>query len=173
MLNQRYVFRSCTLARPLTRPGLNSTTQREICWWLAQGDSKEVAAKKAGLPDTYRLHRFARTREFADELRSAMLDHMSTNLAPKAVRILDEIMSDSKVQPRVRVDAAKCLLDRAGYSTSEERKKPPDPEEMESWSTVELQKFIRAGEDQLRKESDRRFKDAKLIESPSVAEVLS
>ena len=94
-----------------------------------------------------------------------MLDHMGTNLAPKAVRILDEIMSDRKVQPRVRVDAAKALLDRSGYSVSEERKKPLGPDDIEAMSVEELQQFIVAGERTIEEIKERRATGAKLIEA--------
>jgi hypothetical protein len=115
------------MGRPPSRAGFSNTTQREICWWLANGCSKEEAARRAGLPDTYRLHKFTRTREFADQLREGLRDHMSVNLAPKAVKILNDIMSDDKVTPRVRVDAAKALLDRAGYAVNEAKKPEPKP----------------------------------------------
>lgn len=38
------------------------------------------------------------------------------DLAPRCVQILDDIMQDEKVNPGVRVGAAKDLLDRAGYA---------------------------------------------------------
>ncbi|HUQ36938.1 MAG TPA: hypothetical protein VM144_11240 [Aestuariivirga sp.] len=160
------------MGRPPSRPGLGSTSRRELCWFLAQGYPQEEAAKRAGLPDVRRLHAFARTREFADELREAMHDHMGVNLAPKAVRILDEIMSDSKVQPRVRVDAAKALLDRAGYSASEERKKPLGPDDIEAMSVEELQQFIQAGERTMEDIKERRANGAKLIDNDTRQGVL-
>lgn len=104
------------MARPLSRSGLNDATQREVVWWLARGCNREEAAKRAGLPTSTRVSQFARTREFASALREGLLDHMANDLAPRAVRILADIMSDEKVQPRVRVDAAKALLDRSGYA---------------------------------------------------------
>lgn len=101
-----------------------------------------------------------------------MHDHMGVNLAPKAVRILDEIMSDSKVQPRVRVDAAKALLDRAGYSASEERKKPLGPDDIEAMSVEELQQFIQAGERTMEDIKERRANGAKLIDNDTRQGVL-
>jgi hypothetical protein len=135
------------MGRPPSRAGFDDTTQREICWWLANGCSKEDAARRAGLPDTYRLHQFTRTREFADQLRQGLRDHMSVNLAPQAVKILNEIMSDDKVNARVRVDAAKALLDRAGYSAAESAaanqptRRAGKP--LEQMSADELAAFIR------------------------------
>ena len=109
-----------------SRAGLNDTTQRELCWHLAQGASREEAARRAGLPDGTRLEHFARTKEFADELRIAMQDHLATNMAPRAVKVLREILDDKNVNPRVRVDAAKVILDRSGYAASEAAKPPPE-----------------------------------------------
>lgn len=152
------------LGRPPSRPGLGNTTRRELCWHLAQGLSKEDAARRAGLPDTYRLADFARTKIFADELRDALHDHLGVNLAPKAVRILDEIMSDSKVTPRVRVDAAKVLLDRAGYAAREEgSRKPINPDES-SWSIDELNQMIAKIQSKLEEVKNQRAEGATLIE---------
>lgn len=114
------------MGRPPSRTGLNDATQRELVWWLAKGLSKEDAAKRAGLPSSGRLYHFARTRDFADALREGLVDHMSNELAPKAVRILDEIMSDEKVTSRVRVDAAKAILDRSGYAATPPGGRPDD-----------------------------------------------
>lgn len=154
------------MARPLSRPGLGTTTRRELCWWLAQGYPKEEAAKRAGLPDTYRLHAFARTKEFAGELQDALRDHLGTNLAPKAIRILNEIMSDSKVTPRVRVDAAKAILDRAGYSTGEEPRRIPALDNMESMTIEELQNLVVKLDQEIEEEKNRRADCAVLIEGP-------
>jgi hypothetical protein len=144
-----------------------------LCWHLACGFSQAEAAKKSGLPDTYRLAQFSRTRAFADELQTALRDYMGTQLAPKAVRILNEIMSDGKVQARVRVDAAKALLDRAGHGVSETQKRSSiDPEEMASWSEEELRKFISTAQGELQEAADRRFRGARLIENNSDLGVL-
>lgn len=151
------------MARPLSRPGLGTTTRRELCWWLAQGFSKEEAAKRAGLPDTYRIYQFTRTTVFADELRDALRDHLGTNLAPKAVRILDEIMSDTKVNARVRVDAAKALLDRAGFSVGEEAPKKLVDLDESSLSIDELQKIVERLKCDIAAEENRRAEGATVI----------
>lgn len=104
------------LGRPPTHAAILESTQREIVWWLAKGLSREEVARRVGLPSADRLHHFARTKEFANELRLALSDYMATELAPKAVAIMDEIMSDKNVSPRVRVEAGKTILDRSGYS---------------------------------------------------------
>lgn len=137
------------MPRPPTRAGINGTTQREIVWWLAQGCTKEDAARRAGLPDTYRLHAFARTEGFAVALRQALQDHLATNLAPEAVKILSEIMRDDKVQSRVRVDAAKAILDRSGFAAGngEHSGVSGDVHEM---SIAQLEAFITEREGKLK-----------------------
>jgi hypothetical protein len=86
------------------------------------------------------------------QLRLALTDHMSTELAPKAVRILDDIMSDDKVTARVRVDAAKALMDRAGYSPAaidpSARRRGSDAS-LREMSIDELRAFVTFGKAEL------------------------
>lgn len=155
------------MPRPPTKTGLNDASQRELVWWLAKGLPKEEAAKRAGLPSSSRLYHFTRTKQFADELREALTDHMSTELAPKAVRILDEIMSDDKVTPRVRVDAAKALMDRAGYSPAaidpDARRRGSDAS-LAEMSMDDLRAFVAYG----RAEMEARAIEAKTIEAKTI-----
>lgn len=130
------------MARPTSRPGLNEATQRELVWFLAKGYSKEDAAKRAGLSSSGRVSSFTRSREFAHALREGLLDHMAVELAPKAVRILDEIMSDEKVQHRVRVDAAKALLDRSGYPASVPGSKLPGDDSIAEMPLDRLKRLV-------------------------------
>lgn len=131
------------MARPRSKTGFNPTTERELAWWIAKGFGPEEAAKRAGLPSTARLYQFKRSAAFANDLREALKDHMSTELAPKAVRILDEIMSDTEMPARVRVDAAKTLLDRAGFTPAAvAADAPPADDSMANWTTEQLQAFV-------------------------------
>ncbi len=123
------------------RAGLNETTQRELCWHLAQGASREEAARRAGLPDGTRLEHFARTKAFADELRTAMQDHLATNMAPRAVQVLRDILDDKNVNARVRVDAAKVILDRSGYASAEAAK-PPAEKDVAELNLAQLQALV-------------------------------
>lgn len=106
------------MPRPPSKSGLDDATQRELCWWMAQGCGPEDAAKRAGLPNANRLYHFAKTQEFSVVLRQSLSKHLADDLAPKAVKILNEIMHDTNVASRVRVDAAKAVLDRSGFSAS-------------------------------------------------------
>jgi hypothetical protein len=150
------------MARPRSKPGINPTTERNLVWWLAKGYGPEEAAKRAGLPSTARLYHLKRTTAFADELRQALKDHLASELAPKAVRILDELMSDTKTPARVRVDAAKTLLDRAGFTPAAIGADGlPSNDDMSTWTKAQLQAFVEEGERQLAREvaTDADFED--------------
>ncbi len=141
------------MSRPPAKSGLNSTTERELVWWTARGLGPEEAAKRAGLPSTANLYRFRRTAAFADDLRAALKDHMAVDLAPKAIQILSEIMCDVKMPGRVRVDAAKTLLDRAGFTPAAvAADAPPIDDDMSRWSVERLQAFVAEGERKLARE---------------------
>ncbi|MEO9166881.1 MAG: hypothetical protein ABI230_00610 [Aestuariivirga sp.] len=105
-------------------------------------------------------------------MRDAMRNHMQTNLSPKAVRILDEIMSDSKVMPKVRVDAAKCLLDRSGYSAGGKFVSETDHQKpIDEMTIEELEAFIRRPSMVIEHEENRRAAEAKLV--PGAEDYLS
>ncbi len=110
----------------------------------------DEAAKRAGLPSSAKLYRFKRSTAFADDLRQALKDLLATELAPKAIHILDEIMSDTKMPARVRVDAAKTLLDRAGFTPAAvAADAPPADENMASWTIEQFESFVAEGERKL------------------------
>ena len=56
------------MARPLAKTGLNSTTERELVWWLAKGHGIEDAARRAGLPSSAKLYRYKRTERLRRRL---------------------------------------------------------------------------------------------------------
>ena len=142
------------MARPLSKSGVNSTTERELVWWVAKGFGFEDAAKRAGLPSSAKLYRLKRTNAYADDLRQALKDHLATELAPKAIRILDEIMCDAKMPARVRVDAAKTLLDRSGFTPAAiDSEAQPVGQDMGSWTSEELRAFVDQGMRDLARDS--------------------
>ena len=112
------------MPRPPSRTGLDDSTQRELCWWIAKGCSPEEASKRAGLPNSVRTYNFAKTQEFSLVLRQSLSKYLADDLAPKAIKVLSEIMLDEKVAGRVRVDAAKAPLDRAGFSSAGSHRGP-------------------------------------------------
>lgn len=115
--------------RPPTRAGIDSTTARTICYHLAKGATREEACQKAGLPDTTRFRHFAKTEEYATLLAQALRGHILTEMAPMAVRVLESLLKDENLPPKVRLDAAKTILDRAGLDAGSgfDAARPPKP----------------------------------------------
>lgn len=131
------------MGRPPAKSGLDSTTERELVYWVAKGLGPEAAAERAGIPSSARLYKYRRTAAYADDLRIALRDHLATELAPKAIKILNEIMCDTKMHGRVRVDAAKTLLDRAGFGAATAADAPlADDDNMALWSRERLMAFL-------------------------------
>lgn len=55
---------------------------------------------------------------------------IGSSLATKAVGVLQQLIDDETVPAKVRLDAAKTILDRSGYSPTR-REEPEDPAEKE------------------------------------------
>lgn len=145
------------MARPRSRTGISTTAQRELCWHLAIGETSAESARLAGFPDVRRLSDFQKTKEFAGELRQAINDRLSLSLAPKAVAALDSIVSDTKINPKIRVDAARVILDRAGHAAGDAAKaKPLGERGVEEYTIEELQKLVRDGEIRVQEEKAKR-----------------
>jgi hypothetical protein len=147
-----------------SKTGFSDTTLREVAWWLAKGYTKEEAAKRAGLASSARVHQYTRTKAFADEIRSALKDHITTEPSPKAVRIIDEIMSDTATSARVRVDAAKVLLDRAGIIAAPVAPSEDSGKALTEKTTAELHELVA----QLQKQIEERRADDMTIEGEAV-----
>jgi hypothetical protein len=97
---------------------MDSTAQRTFLYWLARGLPKEDAATRAGLVSGKRAFESMRRPEFVEDLREAIKNHLVADISPRAILILTGIMDDAAISPRVRVDAAKTLLDRAGITSA-------------------------------------------------------
>ncbi len=65
--------------------------------------------------------------------------------APVALKLIEDLVGDKTIAPRVRLDAAKTLLDRAGYTPPNQAadKAPLSPAEM---TAEQLREFIADGE---------------------------
>ncbi len=135
------------MPRPPSRTGLDDATQRELCWWIAKGCSPEEASKRAGLPNSVRTYNFAKTQEFSLVLRQSLSKYLADDLAPKAIKVLNEIMLDEKVAGRVRVDAAKAVLDRAGFSAAA-KPSAPDDRLLSQYTVQELEQLVAKLEEQ-------------------------
>lgn len=150
------------MGRPLSRPGIGSSTQRMIAWHLARGCTQEKAAKLAGVTDPRRIATFARSAQFADELRRALGDYITLDITPEAVRVLRQIMNDEKMPPRARIDSAKAILDRGGLSAG--AKPETAPADVSEMSIDQLNALISNLEEKARQEEDRRAEAATVID---------
>jgi len=107
----------------------------------AKGGAPAAAAvKKAGIElATFKLYQ--EQDNFSGDLRKVVKGLVADVYSPTAFAFLHECVIDTAMPARVRVDAAKAILDRAGYTTS-----PPaverDPGDITLWSRDELQNFI-------------------------------
>lgn len=100
------------MAKDLTEYGLTEK-QRALVAALAKNGDMEAAAAKSGYNVTA-----AYTAARLPHVQAALHAEVQTALrraAPIALKVLLGIISDDKVSPRVRVDAAKTVLDRAGH----------------------------------------------------------
>ncbi|HEY5795417.1 MAG TPA: hypothetical protein VIU82_10405 [Bosea sp. (in: a-proteobacteria)] len=150
------------MPRPPSRTGLDDATQRELCWWIAKGCSPEEASKRAGLPNSVRTYNFAKTQEFSLVLRQSLSKYLADDLAPKAIKVLSEIMLDEKVAGRVRVDAAKAVLDRAGFSSAA-KPSGPDDRLLSQYTVEELEQLVAKLEEKRALEEGKQI-DGEVIE---------
>ncbi|MFT3672044.1 hypothetical protein [Aestuariivirga sp.] len=123
--------------------------------------------------DPRRVTDLCRSREFAAELRNALDDRLRIDLAPKAVAALDQMITDEKLSPKVRLDVAKAILDRSGHGALEAgRTQGPEGDVMDSWSIDRLQKFISDFEEKLKEEEAKRAEVATDVTPSPVEELL-
>ena len=87
--------------------------QQFLIHHLASGITVKEAMIAAGYSDTSRLSRII-TPAMQAHLRQLMADRLAT-LAPSAVDVLSKLMNDNDSSPKNRLDAAKTILDRAGF----------------------------------------------------------
>ncbi len=71
------------------------------------------------------------------------------NAAPVAVKVLQDILESSNVSPSVRVDAAKALLDRAGFGPVRHVVEHNDSKTLSEMSIDELKGLLDRTESQL------------------------
>ena len=75
--------------------------------------SVKEAMEAAGYSDTTRAS-VAITPAMQAHLRQLMVDKLAT-MAPAVVNVLSGLMDDVDASPKIRLDAAKTILDRAGF----------------------------------------------------------
>ena len=76
---------------------------------------------------------------------AALRDHISGALASKAVAVLEGIIDDDTAAPKLRLDAAKTVLDRAGYiapKAPESPKPASEADDLDGMSLAQLKRFV-------------------------------
>jgi hypothetical protein len=80
---------------------------------LVSGMSIKAAMSAAGYSETSRLSRIF-TPAMQAHLRQLMVEKLAA-MAPAALVVLNDLMDDEDASPKIRLDAAKTILDRAGF----------------------------------------------------------
>lgn len=110
---------------------------------LVNGASPTAAATIAGyaFPSTDG-NRLLRIPAIIEAIRGAMHSHLQTVSAPLALKTLESVVRNEKSGERIRVDAAKILLDRAGYAPKAQSDSDHAPKQLADMSAEELRSFI-------------------------------
>src|ERR1700716_3158180 len=90
-------------------------TQMKLCMLAyAKGAPASEAAKKAGIePAAFKL--YMEQDSFSGDLRKVVKGLVADVYAPSCFKFLHDCVLDADMPARVRVDAAKAILNKAGY----------------------------------------------------------
>lgn len=97
--------------------GLTEQQVRFVAEFVSNGGNGKQACVTAGYAaksahqEAYRLLRKPHVLEAVRKEQARVLGTMSA----KALHVLDQLLGDTEISPAVRLDAAKTILDRAGY----------------------------------------------------------
>jgi phage terminase small subunit len=111
----------------------------------AAGNGKASAikagyAEKYAAQEAYRMLRNEGVRGEINRLGREMLG----DLASASIRLLGRVVKDESESTRLRIDAAKAILDRAGYIAPKaaEPDRPVNSKPMAQWTAAELEEFL-------------------------------
>lgn len=135
--------------------GNGNATRAAIAAGYAEASARQTASRLLGLSYVQ------------DAIRRAHTRTLQGRLASKAISVLERILDDDSAPAGVRVDAAKTVLDRAGFSAVRSAVLEPEEKSLESMSLAELEALAR----QLQRSLDRdRAEDVTALEqSPRTA----
>jgi len=121
---------------------------REALYHYSKGLSATEACKKAGA-NLNAFELYLRSDNVGHDLRQVMKGVLECEYAPAAFAFLNSAVHDTAMPARVRVDAAKIIVDRAGYVAA-----PPAAtdayKDLQSMTLAELEAFIRKAEAELK-----------------------
>jgi hypothetical protein len=142
------------------KSGLNDTQEAFVASYAQFGDLALAVAAAGVVPETGR--RWLRQPEILFAIHVETVKRLQSS-APIAAQVLEEIFKDASVSARVRVDAAKAVLDRAGYA-------PPKAAAPAHGRQVTLTEMsieeLRALADTLAEELSSRAKDITPLKEP-------
>lgn len=88
-----------------------------------------------------------------------------SKLSCLALSTLEQALTDEEVPMRIKIDAAKIVLDRSGFSVDESRAtRQADEIELEEMTVEQLQQFINEGRRQLGLTDDSEVVEGELVE---------
>ena len=120
-----------------------------------------ASAKRAGYAETSARdlgRRLVALPHVQDAIRAANQQQISGALATKSIALLARVLEDEGVSMKVRVDAARTILDRAGYAASPSGAKNLSDKAMAEMTADELREVMRQARDEMDK--------AKIIDQP-------
>lgn len=126
---------------------ISSNQLRVAMLEYAGGAPMAVAADRAGIP-VKTFKKFTQRDTFAKDLRAVVQGLVETVYAPRCFAFLFETVNDAAIPARVRVDSAKIILDRSGY-TAGPLPAGRDPADLTLMSRDELHKFVQEAEARL------------------------
>jgi hypothetical protein len=127
------------------------TQMKQCMLFYAKGVPANEAAKRSGVPlPAFKL--YLEQDNFAADLRAVVKGLVETQYAPLAFAFLNECVIDTAMPARVRVDAAKAILDRSGYVAAP-LAADRDPGDITGMSREELHRFVKEAEAKLASEA--------------------
>jgi phage terminase small subunit len=157
------------MSRSVAERGLTPLQERFV-EQILEGHNTLQAATLAGVgsPQVH-AYRVASLPHVQAEIARQLGRRLANEAAPVAYSVLVKILRDENAASRVRVDAAKTLLDRAGFVPP----RAPDPpgttgKQLNEMSREELRAVLTVAEDRLAREATevtpaRRFEDDPLF----------
>ena len=138
------------VANMLENQGISlSEKQFLMLYHYLQGATKTEACVKAGLRPTSATMLFGSGKVQA-AIAAVLERFLIADAAPAALRVLYQILHDTKAAPGVRVQAANSLLDRAGFDAKRLAQAASDGDKLDSEKTAdELRAEIAALEREL------------------------